>query len=143
MTDVVDNALIRQKPTKEEIRENLKNENGYIHSLNSSERDTQSRFEEGLPGISAEDWHIGADTKTFPEKPSDKQVGGEHYKDYPIEPGEYNQKNRIGYMEGNAIKYITRHAAKGGREDIKKAIHCLELVLEWEYGVYGGRRKGQ
>jgi|10_taG_2_1085330.scaffolds.fasta_scaffold00416_32 hypothetical protein len=65
---------------------------------------------------------------------SDRQVGGDHYKDYEIQPGEYCQVNRLPYMESNAIKYITRHGKKhNGREDIEKAIHCLELVLEWDY----------
>ena len=65
---------------------------------------------------------------------SHRQVGGTHYKDYPIEPGYFNQKNKIGYMEGTAIKYICRHALKGGIQDLDKAIHCLELAKEWEYG---------
>ena len=63
-------------------------------------------------------------------KASDKQVGGSHYKDLPVQPGEYIRKNGIGWYEGNAIKYITRHKQKGGRQDIEKAIHYLELVLE-------------
>jgi len=39
-------------------------------------------------------------------------------------------KNNIQYREGNAIKYIVRHASKNGAEDIKKAIHYLEMILE-------------
>lgn len=63
-------------------------------------------------------------------KASERQVGGSHYKDLPIQPGEYIRKNGIGWYEGNAIKYITRHKQKGGKQDIEKAIHYLELVLE-------------
>jgi hypothetical protein len=37
-------------------------------------------------------------------------------------------------MEGNVIKYVTRHADKGGAEDLRKAIHYLEMLLEWRYG---------
>jgi len=36
-------------------------------------------------------------------------------------------------MEGNVIKYVTRHADKGGAEDLRKAIHYLEMLLEWRY----------
>ena len=36
------------------------------------------------------------------------QVGGSHYKDMAIQPIEYCQKNRLGYCESNAIKYISR-----------------------------------
>ena len=75
------------------------------------------------------DWQV-----THNIKPSDRQVGGSHYKDYDIEPGEYAQKNGLGYLEGNAIKYISRHTQKGGVEDLDKAIHCLELIKEWVYG---------
>lgn len=61
---------------------------------------------------------------------SDKQVGGAHYKDMAIQPGQFIRANGIGWYEGNAIKYICRHNAKNGRQDIEKAIHYLELVLE-------------
>lgn len=63
-------------------------------------------------------------------KASDKQVGGEHYKTLPIQPGKFIRANGIGWYEGNAIKYITRYKQKGGRKDIEKAIHYLELLLE-------------
>jgi len=63
-------------------------------------------------------------------KASEKQVGGQHYKDMPIQPGQFIRANKIGWYESNAIKYICRHNAKNGRQDIEKAIHYLELVLE-------------
>ena len=63
----------------------------------------------------------------------EKQVGGEHYK-LPIQPIEYIYKNKLGFLEGNVIKYITRHKDKNGAEDIKKAIHYCQLLLELEYG---------
>ncbi len=52
-----------------------------------------------------------------------RQVGGSHYKDFKIEPIEFILSNNIGYCEGNIIKYICRHAAKGGVQDIDKVIH--------------------
>lgn len=63
-------------------------------------------------------------------KAHDKQIGGSHYKDMPIQPYEYIVKNNIGWHEGNAIKRISRWKTKGGKEDIQKAIHELELLLE-------------
>lgn len=63
-------------------------------------------------------------------KASERQVAGNHYKDMAIQPGQFIRANGIGWYEGNAIKYICRHKAKNGIEDIKKAIHYLELVLE-------------
>lgn len=63
----------------------------------------------------------------------DKQVGGGHYKDCPIQPAEYATANGFGYCESLALRYITRHRKKNGRQDIEKAIHCLQLLLEMEY----------
>ena len=65
----------------------------------------------------------------------DKQVGGDHYKTLAIQPSEFIAKNRLGWYEGNAVKYIVRHRIKGGKQDIEKAIHYLELLLESEYPV--------
>ena len=62
-----------------------------------------------------------------------RQEGGDHY-DLPIQPLEYIHANGIGYIEGNIIKYATRHRNKNGVEDIKKIIHYCELLLELEYG---------
>ncbi len=63
-----------------------------------------------------------------------RQVGGFHYKKLKLQPTEYIHKNNLSYMEGNVIKYVSRHKHKGGRDDIEKAIHYLELILEHEYG---------
>jgi len=65
-------------------------------------------------------------------KALDKQEGGSHY-DLPIQPLEYIHANSLGYIEGNIIKYATRHRSKNGAEDIKKIIHYCELLLELEY----------
>ena len=65
----------------------------------------------------------------------DTQVGGDHYKDCPIEPIQYIMANGLGYCEGNIVKYITRHAAKGGVEDIDKVIHYCQLLKELKYGA--------
>ena len=62
-----------------------------------------------------------------------KQVGGDHYKKMVIQPAEFINKNKLLFAEGNAIKYICRHNHKGGGEDVKKAIHYLEMILERDY----------
>lgn len=64
----------------------------------------------------------------------DEQIGGEHYRSMAIQPAEFIHKNGLGYLEGNIIKYISRHSQKGGAQDIRKIIHYAELVLELEYG---------
>ena len=65
----------------------------------------------------------------MPEDPSKRQVGGNHYKDMAIQPSEYIVKNNLGWYEGNIVKYISRHAKKGGRADVEKVIHYAELLL--------------
>lgn len=62
-----------------------------------------------------------------------KQQGSSHYK-LAIEPLEYILANAVPYCEGNVIKYVTRHKQKGGADDIKKAIHYLQVILEETYG---------
>ena len=59
----------------------------------------------------------------------DKQVGGSHYQ-LAIQPIDFIVKNNIPFREANVIKYITRHREKNGRQDIEKAIHYLEMILE-------------
>jgi hypothetical protein len=68
------------------------------------------------------------------DSPANKrQVGGSHYAEMAIQPSEFIVANNLGWYEGNAIKYICRHSRKGGKKDIEKAIHYLELLLESEY----------
>ena len=62
-----------------------------------------------------------------------KQVGGKHYKNMKIQPAEFINENKLLFAEGNAIKYICRHSTKGKEEDVKKAIHYLEMILERDY----------
>lgn len=63
-------------------------------------------------------------------KALNKQVGGSHYKEMAEQPIEFITANQLGFCEGNAIKYICRYKAKGGVEDIEKAIHYLQILKE-------------
>ena len=62
-----------------------------------------------------------------------KQIGGSHYKKYKIQPSRFINENKILFAEGNAIKYICRHQDKGGRQDLEKAIHYIQMILERDY----------
>lgn len=62
-----------------------------------------------------------------------RQTGGSHYKDLAIQPVEYCVGNGLGMCESSVIKYVTRHSLKGGKEDLEKAIHMLELLIELKY----------
>ena len=59
-----------------------------------------------------------------------KQVGGNHYKNYKIQPVEFIIKNNIGFVEGNIIKYVLRFKDKGGVQDLEKAKHYIELLID-------------
>ena len=58
------------------------------------------------------------------------QVGGEHYKKNAIQPWDYIVSNQLGYLEGNVVKYVSRWKDKGGRQDLEKAKHYLDKLLE-------------
>ena len=62
-----------------------------------------------------------------------KQIGGSHYQNMVMQPSEFINKNKLPFAEGSAIKYICRHAAKGKEQDIHKAIHYLEMILDRDY----------
>ena len=61
------------------------------------------------------------------------QVGGEHYKQMKIQPVEYIHANNLSFLEGNVVKYITRHKTKNKAQDIRKIIHYCTLILQLEY----------
>ena len=61
-----------------------------------------------------------------------QQVGGDHYSKLAIQPAEYAEQNKLSYLQGNAIKYITRYKDKNGVEDLHKAIHTVKLLIELE-----------
>jgi hypothetical protein len=65
------------------------------------------------------------------KNPLDTQVGGNHYKGFTIEPVEFITKNRIGYLEGNVIKRMCRWRLKDGVQDLHKAKHEIELLIEF------------
>ena len=66
--------------------------------------------------------------------PYDKQVGGDHYSKMKIQPAEFINKNKMLFAEGNAIKYICRHINKGGEQDLQKAKHYIDMIIERDYG---------
>lgn len=61
------------------------------------------------------------------------QVGGDHYKKHKIQPSEFVNQNKFLFAEGNAIKYICRHQDKGGKQDLLKAKHYIDMIIERDY----------
>lgn len=68
--------------------------------------------------------------KTMSNSALDTQVGGNHYSKYAIQPLEFIVKNGLDFVTGNVIKYVVRYKDKGGLEDLKKARHYLDILIE-------------
>ncbi|MBP6986266.1 MAG: DUF3310 domain-containing protein [Alphaproteobacteria bacterium] len=62
----------------------------------------------------------------------DSQEGGSHYQDLVIQPLDFIEKNKIGFSEGNVIKYVVRWRKKNGLQDLMKAKHYLDYLIEQE-----------
>ena len=62
----------------------------------------------------------------------DIQIGGDHYSKMEIQPIEYIMKNKIPYCEANVIKYLSRWRSKNGVEDLRKARHYIDMLIEAE-----------
>ena len=91
------------------------------------DKEEKCNFGENLgDDISDSEWDKQIDAKA-----SNRQVGGDHYKKLAIQPAEYCYKNKLNNLESEAVGYITRSRFKNGSEDIKKAIHTLEILLEY------------
>lgn len=65
-----------------------------------------------------------------PSKANAIQHGGDHYKSKAIQPWDYIASNNLGYFEGNIVKYVSRWKEKNGVEDLKKARHYLDKLIE-------------
>ena len=61
---------------------------------------------------------------------NEKQIGGAHYAVKAIQPWDFIIANNLGYLEGNIVKYVSRWKDKGGVQDLKKAQHYLQKLIE-------------
>jgi hypothetical protein len=61
---------------------------------------------------------------------NDIQIAGTHYKDKKIQPWDFIVANGLSFLEGNVVKYVCRHNSKGGLDDLKKAQHYLQKLIE-------------
>lgn len=64
-----------------------------------------------------------------------KQIGGSHYQTKGVQHAEFCQANRLPWCESSALKYLTRHRRKHGREDLEKAKHYLQICCQQDYLV--------
>jgi len=71
-------------------------------------------------------------TVTEEVKALDTQIGGKHYNKMKIQPIEYSMENKMNPLQHTVIKYVSRYQDKNGIEDLLKAIHSLELLIQFE-----------
>jgi len=69
---------------------------------------------------------------------NDTQVAGNHYKQFQIEPWDAIIDWGLGYLDGNAVKYLSRWRHKNGIEDLKKARHYIDKLIETEMEKQNG-----
>ena len=106
--------LMHEEPTKEQMARE------WGPPLTPEEMGTRLATREekiSNPGV----YHVPANTK---------QIAGDHYKGKGIQPWDYVAANDLGYFEGTAIKYLTRWKDKGGVDDLRKAVHFIEKLIE-------------
>ena len=107
----------------------------YADMIDYEEQANMGMMDEAIKNTVKEKGFTKTDLQKEAMKATLKQVGGSHYKDCKIQPVEFIVGNDLTFLEGNIIKYITRHRRKGeGRKDIEKVIHYCELILEKDYG---------
>ena len=63
----------------------------------------------------------------------DKQIGGTHYRTMKIQPSKFVIENKMLFAEGNVVKYICRHPYKDGKQDLEKAKHFIDMIIERDY----------
>ena len=66
------------------------------------------------------------------DKALDYQIAGDHYRKFVIQPVEFCYHNNIPYLEATAIKYLCRWRDKGGLQDLEKAKHFIDLLIDFE-----------
>jgi len=72
-------------------------------------------------------------SENIPSNPLEKQIGGEHYKKFKIQPAVFCYENQLNNLQSEAVSYLCRYKFKNGKQDLEKAIHTLEMLIELEY----------
>lgn len=91
---------------------------------------------DNLKGTPLGDWHL-ENSSPSSLNPLDVQVGGNHYKEYPIQPVEYAMANNLDLCQANVVKYVTRFREKNGLEDLEKAEHYIQILKKYHHSVGG------
>lgn len=99
---------------------------GRMHPENDSDYDLFLLIEDNEPVK-------GSRPISGSSSPLKTQVGGDHYKNLPIQPVEFIHANGLNFLEGCVVKRVCRHRSKNRRQDLEKAIHEIQLLIALEY----------
>jgi len=137
--ETVNSGYVKVEEIKESSPLDIEHFNA-VYDENKSDQWTDVPAEE-FPVFNIDNWKI---EKIFHElnaeddkkEPADSiQIGGDHYKKLVIQPWSameslMTKEQFIGFLRGNSIKYLARFEFKGGTEDLKKARHYLDKLIE-------------
>jgi hypothetical protein len=87
-----------------------------------------------IDDASVEEWHRLLRPAEAEERQlstaNSHQIAGDHYASKQVQPWDYIIANNLGYLEGNIVKYVSRWREKGGVDDLRKARHYIDKLIE-------------
>jgi len=123
-----------EKPVRPDIQKlRIAELEGRRDALQQHLKNAQNAVDEAKKEDADRCWGLGK--PPTPASLETVQHGGRHYKGMAIQPAEYCHKNGFKFCESEAIKYLSRFRSKKGEEDVRKAIHFCQMILDMEYSV--------
>ena len=98
--------------------------------IHSDEKESQA--DHGVKPIACDDGPMASEPVS--KSPLETQIGGDHYTKLAIQPMRYSMENGLDALQHTVIKYVTRFRDKNGIEDLEKAKHCIDMLIEFERG---------
>ena len=96
--------------------------------IHSDEKESQAEL--AANQLACDDGPMGSEPVR--KSPLSTQVGGDHYAKLAIQPMQYSMENGLDPLQHTVIKYVTRFRDKAGIEDLEKAKHCIDMLIEFE-----------
>ena len=92
--------------------------------------DKESHADHGVKPLAFDDGPMASEPVS--KSPLSTQIGGNHYTKLAIQPMRYSMENGLDTLQHTVIKYVTRFRDKAGIEDLEKAKHCIDMLIEFE-----------
>lgn len=105
-------------------------ESNFIEEWRIHSDDKESQAELAVNQLACDDGPMASEPVR--KSPLETQIGGDHYTKLAIQPMQYSIKNGLDPLQHTIIKYVTRFRDKAGIEDLEKAKHCIDMLIEFE-----------